>query len=59
MAEGVRIQKVPGNEEQLVADALANAGLRPPERFVTRYPLRALGGPAPARGHRGGHGPQS
>ena len=44
VAEGVRIQKVSGNEEQLVADALANAGLRPPERFVTRYPYELSGG---------------
>jgi oligopeptide/dipeptide ABC transporter ATP-binding protein len=44
VAEGVRIQKVPGNEEQLVADALAGAGLRPPERFVTRYPYELSGG---------------
>jgi oligopeptide/dipeptide ABC transporter ATP-binding protein len=44
VAEGVRIQKVPGDEEQLVADALASAGLRPPERFVTRYPFELSGG---------------
>ena len=44
VAEGVRIQKVPGNEEQLVADALARAGLRPPEQFVTRYPYEISGG---------------
>ena len=33
VAEGVRIQRVPGDEEQLVAEALSRAGLRPPERF--------------------------
>ncbi len=44
VAEGVRIQKVPGDEEQLVADALAGAGLRPPESFVTRYPYELSGG---------------
>jgi oligopeptide/dipeptide ABC transporter ATP-binding protein len=44
VAEGVRIQKLPGDEEQLVADALANAGLRPPDRFVTRYPYELSGG---------------
>jgi oligopeptide/dipeptide ABC transporter ATP-binding protein len=44
VAEGVRIQKVPGDEEQLVAEALARAGLRPPERFVTRYPYELSGG---------------
>jgi oligopeptide/dipeptide ABC transporter ATP-binding protein len=44
VAEGLRIQKVPGDEEQLVAAALANAGLRPPERFFTRYPYEISGG---------------
>ena len=44
VAEGVRIQKVPGDEEQLVAEALARAGLRPPERFFTRYPYELSGG---------------
>ena len=36
VAEGVRIQKIEGDEEQLVADALGRAGLRPPESFFTR-----------------------
>jgi len=40
VAEGVRIQKLPGDEEQLVAAALARAGLRPPERFFARYASR-------------------
>jgi peptide/nickel transport system ATP-binding protein len=44
VAEGVRIQKLPGDEEALVADALAQAGLRPPERFFTRYPYEISGG---------------
>ena len=44
VAEGVRIQRVPGDEEQLVADALSRAGLRPPERFFTRYPYEISGG---------------
>jgi peptide/nickel transport system ATP-binding protein len=44
VAEGIRIQKLPGDEEQLVAQALAQCGLRPPERFFTRYPYEISGG---------------
>jgi peptide/nickel transport system ATP-binding protein len=44
VAEGIRIQGVPGDEEQLVAEALSRAGLRPPERFFTRYPYEISGG---------------
>ena len=44
VAEGLRIQKQTGDEEALVAAALANAGLRPPERFFTRYPNEVSGG---------------
>ncbi len=44
VAEGVRIQKVEGNEEQLVAGALSRSGLRPPESFFTRYPYEISGG---------------
>jgi peptide/nickel transport system ATP-binding protein len=44
VAEGVRIQKLPGNEEELVAEGLSRAGLRPPERFFTRYPYEISGG---------------
>jgi oligopeptide/dipeptide ABC transporter ATP-binding protein len=44
VAEGVRIQQLPGEEERLVADALARAGLRPPESFFTRYPYEISGG---------------
>ena len=44
VAEGLRIHKIPGNEEELVADALSRAGLRPPERFFLRYPHELSGG---------------
>ena len=44
VAEGIRIQGVEGDEEQLVADALSRAGLRPPESFFTRYPYEISGG---------------
>jgi len=44
VAEGLRIQGVPGSEEQLVAEALSRAGLRPPERFFARYPYEISGG---------------
>jgi oligopeptide/dipeptide ABC transporter ATP-binding protein len=44
VAEGIRIQKLPGGEEQLVAGALARAGLRPPERFFPLYPYEVSGG---------------
>jgi peptide/nickel transport system ATP-binding protein len=44
VAEGIRIHRIPGNEEELVADALARAGLRPPERFFLRYPHEPLAG---------------
>jgi oligopeptide/dipeptide ABC transporter ATP-binding protein len=44
VAEGVRIQKVPGDERVLVAEALSRAGLRPPERFFTSYPSEISGG---------------
>jgi oligopeptide/dipeptide ABC transporter ATP-binding protein len=44
VAEGVRVQGVKGDEEQIVAEALANAGLRPPESFFTRYPYEISGG---------------
>jgi peptide/nickel transport system ATP-binding protein len=44
VAEGVRIQSVAGNEEELVAQALSRAGLRPPERFFARYPYEISGG---------------
>jgi oligopeptide/dipeptide ABC transporter ATP-binding protein len=44
VAEGLRIQKVPGNEETLVAEALARSGLRPAERFMPLYPYEVSGG---------------
>jgi oligopeptide/dipeptide ABC transporter ATP-binding protein len=44
VAEGLRVQHVPGDEEQLVAEALSRAGLRPPERFFARYPYEISGG---------------
>jgi oligopeptide/dipeptide ABC transporter ATP-binding protein len=44
VAEGLRIQKTGGDEEAQVAEALARAGLRPPERFFTRYPYEVSGG---------------
>ena len=44
VAEGLRIQKTSGNEEELVAEALARAGLRPPERFFRLYPYEISGG---------------
>jgi oligopeptide/dipeptide ABC transporter ATP-binding protein len=44
VAEGLRIHKVPGNEEQLVSEALSRAGLRPPERYFLRYPHELSGG---------------
>jgi peptide/nickel transport system ATP-binding protein len=44
VAEGIRIQGLEGNEEELVAAALSRAGLRPPESFFTRYPYEISGG---------------
>jgi oligopeptide/dipeptide ABC transporter ATP-binding protein len=44
VAEGLRVQKVRGNEEELVAGALSRAGLRPPERFFSLYPYEISGG---------------
>jgi peptide/nickel transport system ATP-binding protein len=44
VAEGLRVQRVAGDEEQLVGEALARAGLRPPERFFTLYPYEVSGG---------------
>jgi oligopeptide/dipeptide ABC transporter ATP-binding protein len=44
VAEGIRVQGLEGDEEQLVADALSRAGLRPPETFFTRYPYEISGG---------------
>jgi oligopeptide/dipeptide ABC transporter ATP-binding protein len=44
VAEGIRIHRIRGHEPTLVADALARAGLRPPERYVNRYPHEVSGG---------------
>ncbi len=44
VAEGLRIQKRPGNELEAVARALSRAGLRPPERFLQLYPFELSGG---------------
>ncbi len=44
VAEGLRIHRVPGNEQELVARALSRAGLRPPERFFLSYPHELSGG---------------
>ncbi len=43
VAEGVRIHGL-DNEEARVADALARCGMRPPDRFVQRYPHELSGG---------------
>lgn len=44
VAEGIRIHRIPGKERGLVANALSQAGLRPPERFFRRYPHEVSGG---------------
>lgn len=44
VAEGLRIHKIAGHEPTLVSNALARAGLRPPERYLRRYPHEISGG---------------
>jgi oligopeptide/dipeptide ABC transporter ATP-binding protein len=44
VAEGLRVQRTGGDEEAQVAEALARAGLRPPERFFRLYPYEVSGG---------------
>ena len=44
VAEGLRIHRLGENEEATVAEALSVSGLRPPERFFTRYPNEVSGG---------------
>jgi oligopeptide/dipeptide ABC transporter ATP-binding protein len=44
VAEGLRIQKLTGDEAARVANALSRAGLRPPERFTQLYPYELSGG---------------
>lgn len=44
VAEGLRIHRIHEGEERRVTEALASAGLRPPERFFLRYPHELSGG---------------
>jgi oligopeptide/dipeptide ABC transporter ATP-binding protein len=44
VAEGLRIHGLSDGEEATVAEALSVSGLRPPERFFTRYPNEVSGG---------------
>ncbi|MGO1972293.1 MAG: ABC transporter ATP-binding protein [Propionibacteriaceae bacterium] len=44
VAEGLRIHGIADNERRRVADALAHAGLRPPERYFLTYPHELSGG---------------
>lgn len=44
VAEGLRIHGLVSDEYQRVSDALAQAGLRPPERFMMAYPHELSGG---------------
>jgi peptide/nickel transport system ATP-binding protein len=44
VAEGLRIHRVPGDEQALVAEALAAAGLRPAARFLPLLPAQLSGG---------------
>ena len=44
VTEGLRIHKVDGDSDALAAAALAEAGLRPPERFLHRFPHEVSGG---------------
>ncbi|WP_322633400.1 ABC transporter ATP-binding protein [Glycomyces albidus] len=44
VAEGLRIHGITDDEPGRVADALARAGLRPPERFFLAYPHELSGG---------------
>ncbi len=44
VAEGLRIRRERAGEAAKVADALARAGLRPPERFMPLYPHEVSGG---------------
>ncbi|MEV1053217.1 ABC transporter ATP-binding protein [Streptomyces sp. NPDC049887] len=44
VSEGLRIHGYEGGEREAVAEALARAGLRPPERFFLRYPYELSGG---------------
>ena len=44
IAEGIRVQKLPGDERTRVAEALSLAGLRPPAAFFERFPHEVSGG---------------
>ena len=44
VAEGLRIHKVSGDEQEHVSRALSRAGLRPPERFFLQFPHELSGG---------------
>jgi len=44
VAEGLRIRRESFDEVQKVSDALSRAGLRPAERFFSRYPHQISGG---------------
>ena len=44
VAEGLRIHHIPGDERELVAEALAQAGLRPAQRFLPMLPGELSGG---------------
>ena len=44
VAEGLRIHRFPGDERELVGQALAQAGLRPAERFMPMLPSELSGG---------------
>lgn len=44
VAEGLRIGKRGGDEREQVETALSRAGMRPPERFFSRYPHEISGG---------------
>ena len=44
VAEGLRVRRDRGNELEQVTEALARAGLRPPDRFMGLYPHEISGG---------------
>jgi peptide/nickel transport system ATP-binding protein len=44
VAEGLRVRRQGAEEERRVTEALAGAGLRPPERFFPLYPYEVSGG---------------
>ena len=44
VSEGLRIHRVPGDERERVLTALSQAGLRPAENYLARYPHELSGG---------------